>query len=59
MLMDWEQGWRYEKQDSVRLEESVLLYEANMVQDVGAEETSGHISIKKSLCSHGDLCING
>lgn len=37
--MDWEQGWRYEKQDSVRLEESVLLYEANMVQDVGAEET--------------------
>jgi hypothetical protein len=57
--MDWEQGWRYEKQDSVRLEESVLLYEANMVQDVGAEETSGHISIKKSLCSHGDLCING
>lgn len=57
--MDWEQGGRYEWQDSIRLEKSVFLYEANMVQDVGTEEMSGHICIKKSSCSYGDFCISG
>lgn len=49
--MDWEHGCRHGGQTQFKtqlktVQESVLLYEPNMVPDAVAEKMSGHICIK-------------